>query len=296
MWSLPHRGGAFSQGDSVPIPIPANSTLRFSAALKQKSLIGMSRAFSPLALRRSSVLIMGAICALGVSNATTLSVVGPNGVSSSFTATVGNSIEVGVLTDSFSDLYAWQFDLNWDPTILSLNGVTEGGALASAGTTFFVPGTIDNVGGSATANADTVIGGASGATGTNRVLAYFDFSAIGVGKTAITINNVTLLDSNLNHIDETTAPGTMIVGGGGAVPEPGTIGLLGVITVPLVAWQWSIAINCDDLAIVKASFGKKTGQTGFDPRADVNGDGAVNVLDLAAVSQQVAYLSPCNSQ
>jgi hypothetical protein len=55
-------------------------------------------------------------------------------------------------------------------------------------------------------------------------------------------------------------------------------------------------INCDDLAIVKASFGKKTGQPGFDPRADVNGDGAVNVLDLAAVSQQVAYLSPCNSQ
>jgi hypothetical protein len=55
-------------------------------------------------------------------------------------------------------------------------------------------------------------------------------------------------------------------------------------------------VNCLDLAIVKASFGKKTGQTGFDPRADVNGDGAVNVLDLAAVSQQVAYLSPCNSQ
>ncbi len=232
MWSLPHRGGAFSQGDSVPIPIPANSTLRFSAALKQKSLMGVSRAFSPLALRRSSVLIMGAICALGVSNATTLSVVGPDGVSSSFTATVGNSIEVGVLTDSFSDLYAWQFDLNWDPTILTLNGVTEGGALASAGTTFFVPGTIDNVGGSATANADTVIGGASGATGTNRVLAYFDFSAIGVGKTAITINNVTLLDSNLNNIDETSAPGTATVGGSvTAAPEPAFRGLVLLFTI-----------------------------------------------------------------
>src|SRR5262249_8136709 len=34
-------------------------------------------------------------------------------------------------------------------------------------------------------------------------------------------------------------------------------------------------VNCADLAIVKASFGKKSGQVGFDPRADANGDGVV---------------------
>jgi hypothetical protein len=46
-------------------------------------------------------------------------------------------------------------------------------------------------------------------------------------------------------------------------------------------------VNCADLDIVKASFGEKTGQPGFDPRADVNGDGIVNILDLSAVARQL---------
>jgi len=52
-------------------------------------------------------------------------------------------------------------------------------------------------------------------------------------------------------------------------------------------------VNCADLAIIKASFGKKTGQTGFDPRADVNGDGIVNLLDLSAVAKQVPAGTVC---
>jgi hypothetical protein len=46
-------------------------------------------------------------------------------------------------------------------------------------------------------------------------------------------------------------------------------------------------VNCADLAIVNASFGKKSGQNGFDPRADVNGDGVVNIFDLSAVAKQI---------
>lgn len=53
------------------------------------------------------------------------------------------------------------------------------------------------------------------------------------------------------------------------------------------------SVNCDDLAIVKASFGKKTGQSGFDPRADVNGDGLVNVFDLATVARQLPAGTVC---
>jgi hypothetical protein len=52
-------------------------------------------------------------------------------------------------------------------------------------------------------------------------------------------------------------------------------------------------VNCADLAIIKASFGKKTGQPGFDPRADVNGDGSVNVIDLAFVSRQLPAGTAC---
>ena len=52
-------------------------------------------------------------------------------------------------------------------------------------------------------------------------------------------------------------------------------------------------LNCADLAIVKASFGKKTGQAGFDSRADVNGDGIVNVLDLSFVARQLPAGTVC---
>lgn len=52
-------------------------------------------------------------------------------------------------------------------------------------------------------------------------------------------------------------------------------------------------VGCADLAIVKASFGKRAGQAGFDPRADVNGDRIVNVIDLATVSRAVPAGTRC---
>jgi Dockerin type I domain len=52
-------------------------------------------------------------------------------------------------------------------------------------------------------------------------------------------------------------------------------------------------VNCADLAIIKASFGKKKGQPGYDPRADVNRDGVVNVIDLAFVARQLPAGTSC---
>ncbi len=53
------------------------------------------------------------------------------------------------------------------------------------------------------------------------------------------------------------------------------------------------AVDCTDLQIVRASFGKRVGDAGFDPRADVNGDGVVNVRDLLYVSQRVVSTTRC---
>lgn len=53
-------------------------------------------------------------------------------------------------------------------------------------------------------------------------------------------------------------------------------------------------VSCSDLAIIKASFGKRTGQTGFDARADVNQDGVVNVYDLGFVSRQLSAGTKCS--
>jgi len=52
-------------------------------------------------------------------------------------------------------------------------------------------------------------------------------------------------------------------------------------------------VNCADVAIVKASFGKRRGQLGYDPRADVNQNGVVDVSDLALVSRQLPPGTVC---
>lgn len=52
-------------------------------------------------------------------------------------------------------------------------------------------------------------------------------------------------------------------------------------------------VSCGDVAIVKASFGKRAGQAGFDARADVNNDRIVNVMDLTIVSRSLPAGTSC---
>ena len=52
-------------------------------------------------------------------------------------------------------------------------------------------------------------------------------------------------------------------------------------------------VNCADIAIVKAAFGKTSAQSGFDLRADVVSDGVINVRDLAFVSQHLPGGTVC---
>jgi hypothetical protein len=52
-------------------------------------------------------------------------------------------------------------------------------------------------------------------------------------------------------------------------------------------------VNCVDIAIVRASFGRRSGQPGFDPRADTNGDGVVDIRDLAVVARQLPSGTRC---
>jgi hypothetical protein len=54
-----------------------------------------------------------------------------------------------------------------------------------------------------------------------------------------------------------------------------------------------LKVDCSDLAVIKASFGKHIGQLGFDPRADVNLDGVVDIRDQAFVSQHLPVGTRC---
>jgi hypothetical protein len=52
--------------------------------------------------------------------------------------------------------------------------------------------------------------------------------------------------------------------------------------------------TCADMEIVKAAFGSKRGQPAYNPLADVNNDGVVNVLDLSMVARALPAGTVCN--
>jgi general secretion pathway protein D len=132
-----------------------------------------------------------------------------------------------------SDLYAFQFDLAFDPTILQLLSISEGSFLPSAGSTIFIPGTIDNIGGNATSNADTLVGDIPGASGDGD-LVDFTFQAINPGASPLALSNGILLDSGFNFIPFTTMDGSV------TVPEPAGLSWIGCLAVTgmLLAKRW----------------------------------------------------------
>ena len=54
-------------------------------------------------------------------------------------------------------------------------------------------------------------------------------------------------------------------------------------------------VDCTDLALVRAAFGKSTGQPGYDARADMDRNGKIDVYDLAFVSRRLPPGTNCNA-
>jgi dockerin type I repeat protein len=52
-------------------------------------------------------------------------------------------------------------------------------------------------------------------------------------------------------------------------------------------------VNCDDLALVKASFGEKAGQRAFNPDVDVDTNAVIDIRDLAFVSRHLPVGMVC---
>lgn len=64
-------------------------------------------------------------------------------------ANVGDNFLLNVTIADITDLFAYQFDVAYDPTVLAAQSIMEGVFLSSGGdSTVFLPGTIDNIAGS----------------------------------------------------------------------------------------------------------------------------------------------------
>ena len=107
----------------------------------------------------------------------------------------------------------------------------EGPFLATAGSTFFDGGSVDNLNGTISFVFDSLIGFGPGASGSG-LLATISFLASGTtaGIGMFSLENIEALDSNLNVIDVQTAPLAV------TVPEPESMLLL---FTGLLALTWT---------------------------------------------------------
>lgn len=166
------------------------------------------------------------------------SITGPPSVS------VGSTFGLSVVATDVTDLYAYQLDVTFDPTLFQATGVSQGGFLPSGGTTFFDGGTIDNVLGTISFVFDTLLGPGPGVSGGGELVAL-SFTSIGSGIGTFGLANVIALDSALNDIPVGTQGLTVA-----AVPEPASWMLAGFA---LFAAFSTRRRNTDDVKAVSAA-------------------------------------------
>jgi cohesin domain-containing protein len=126
------------------------------------------------------------------------------------TTSTGTVITVDVDVANVTDLYGYQFDLTFNPNILQAISSSEGSFLSSGGSTFFINGNNDNVGGTVSATADTLLSAVNGVGGSGQ-LAVFTFNAVGNGTSTLAIQNETLLDSAFNILSDMRTGGSATV-------------------------------------------------------------------------------------
>ena len=145
---------------------------------------------------------------------------------------VGDHVLVDFTISNVADLYAFQFDVSFDPAILLAQSVAETGYFLSNGVSFS-SGTIDNSAGSIRFIADALSGSSPTVNGSTALVSV-TFAAVGSGTTNVVPTNLILLDSHLSDISA-NAVSTPIQVSGTNVPEASSYELISVGFMLLIA-------------------------------------------------------------
>jgi hypothetical protein len=151
---------------------------------------------------------------------------------SSLTPGPGSILGVSVGISSVVDLYAFQFDITFNPLVLLARGVCEGPFLPGGGFTFFLPGSMDNEAGMILVTMNALLGAGGGVNGSG-VLAHLEFEVLAEATSPIILSNVVLFDSTASAISFGTIDGMI-----SSVPEPSTLFLVvfpGILFVGFIA-------------------------------------------------------------
>lgn len=144
---------------------------------------------------------------------------------------IGTTVTYNIEIADISDLFGYEFSINYDANYLRAISATEGGFLGTAGSTYGDVGTIDQAAGTISYFFNSLIGFVPGASGSG-LLATISFETIGVGTSVVSIVDALFIDSGLLDIAVEAQSGTSVVlpepGGPVDVPEPASYLLFGV--------------------------------------------------------------------
>ena len=151
-------------------------------------------------------------------------------------ATQGSTVDVDVLISQVTDLYAYQFSISFNPTLLQVSGLAMGSFLSVGGATFSNTGTIDNTAGTVTFVYNSLVGALPGVSGSGTLLTLH-LNAIGTGTSALGFvpDDTLFVDSNITPIGLTTVDSSLQVAA--AVPEPESYLMLAVGLAGLALWR-----------------------------------------------------------
>jgi hypothetical protein len=159
------------------------------------------------------------------------------------TVNVGDVFTIPISVSGTSGLTSYQFDLSFNPAIIEALGfddsTTAFAAEASAEGGFLtgIIGFIDNTSGLLSGVADSMSGNSGPGLTPSGTIADITFEALSPGTTALTLANAFLTDGGnflySGNSDFALSDGSVTVVGVAAVPEPGTLPLLGIALVAL---------------------------------------------------------------
>jgi hypothetical protein len=137
------------------------------------------------------------------------------------TGAVGRSFMVNVSVSNVTDLFGWEFTLEWNPMLLHVVNVREGSFLTRGGSTYFPDPQINNTVGYVTADC-SLLGNIPGVNGSG-TLATLEFFVETIGECALNLTSTMLVNSAEALIAHSTVDGYCYthvggVGGGGRMP------------------------------------------------------------------------------
>ena len=185
--------------------------------------------------------------------------------------TPSHNFSVSIKVINATDLFSFEFRLNYSATILEGLEIQEGNFLSNAGNTSILQNQTDNVLGSLLFSVGLVT--PPGVTG-DGTLATIVFHVIANGTTQLTLNGIVLKNSDNQVLNFTKANGSF----SNLTTKPGDINEDGIV-------------NLLDLVEAAISFGKTSADPpadpqnprGWKPEADMNQDNIINIFDLILI-------------